>query len=69
MRKIDDPEAEARRIVDASGAAVRDYVHRAIKERWLSSLVHGLNSLEHRPATRSAARQALRKIGFPMATQ
>jgi hypothetical protein len=56
MREIDDPEAEARRLVEAPDAVVRDYVHRAIKERWLSSLVHCLNWLEQRPATRTVAR-------------
>src|SRR5262245_56626945 len=65
-RHIDSaPEREAEAIVCASEQEVRDYVRRGIMERWLSHLVHTLNLLEGRPATRDVARRALRRLGFP----
>jgi hypothetical protein len=59
------PEREAEAIACASDQEVRDYVRRGIMERWLSSVVHCLNWLENRPATRDLARRALRRLGFP----
>ena len=59
------PEREAEAISRASDEEVRDYVRRAIMERWLSQLVHSLNWLERRPATHDLARRALRRLGFP----
>ena len=59
------PEREAAAISRASEQEVRDYVRRGIMERWLSGVVHCLNWLEGRPATRDLARQALQRLGFP----
>jgi len=59
------PEGEAEAISRGSDQEVRDYVRRGIMERWLSRVVHCLNWLEGRPATRELARRALRRLGFP----
>jgi len=67
-RHIDSaPEREAEAILRASDQEVRYYVRRGIMERWLSRVVHCLNWLEGRPATRDLARGALRRLGFPTA--
>jgi len=59
------PERDAEAISRASDQEVRDYVRRGMMERWLSGMVHCLNWLEGRPATRDIARRALRRLGFP----
>jgi len=59
------PEREAEAISRASEQEVREYVRRGIMERWLSRVVHYLNWLEGRPATRDLARRALQRLGFP----
>jgi len=62
-----DSEDEARKIVEAPPTHVRAYVRRGMMERWLSKVVHALNALEGRPATRDLARRALQRLGFPTA--
>ena len=59
------PGREAEAISRASDEEVRDYVRRGIMEPWLSRVVHCLNRLEGRPATRDLARRALQRLGFP----
>ena len=67
-RHIDSaPEREAEAILRASDQEVRYYVRRGIMERWSSRVVHCLNWLESRPATRDLARGALQRLGFPTA--
>jgi hypothetical protein len=59
-------QAEAHRITESSDPELREYIHRGIKERWLSGVVRRLNRLEQRPATRNLAQCALRRLGFPV---
>jgi hypothetical protein len=59
------PEQEAELIVGSSDVQLRHYLHRGMKERWLSTLIRGLNWLELQPPSQTLARQALRRIGFP----
>jgi hypothetical protein len=59
------PEKEAEKIAAASENEARQLVHRGIRERCLSKIVHCPNWLEKRPQTRDLARKALRRLGFP----
>lgn len=61
------PEAEAERIARAPEPEVRDYMHRGMTGRWLSTVVRCLNGMERQAGTRALAEHALRKLGIPTA--
>jgi hypothetical protein len=60
------PEAEAERLGHISEEEAQEYLHRGMRERWLSQVVHCLNWLERQPGTRALAQRALRRLGFPI---
>jgi hypothetical protein len=59
------PELETMKIALASDEAARNLVGRAMRERWLSTVVRCLNRLEQKPMSRDLARRALQRLGFP----
>jgi hypothetical protein len=59
------PELETTKIAQASDEEARNFVSRAMRERWLSTVVRCLNRLEQKPTSRNLARRALQRLGFP----